>query len=85
MRVGQEGDAVSFKWDDTTARLMAPGSIGVVRSANRTEANVLLAVREGRALVVLLPLRQEPVDSLLELRPYLDDNELAMVARALGF
>lgn len=82
----REGDAVSLKWNGDTERLLAPGNLGVVRSAMRTQADVLRAVREDRALVVvLLPLRQEPVDSLLELRPFLSDDELAMVARALGF
>jgi hypothetical protein len=76
---------VSWKWTEETERMLMPGSLGVVRSANRTQADVLRVVRENRPLVVLLPLRQEPVDSLLELRPYLSDEEFAVVARALGF
>jgi hypothetical protein len=76
---------VSWKWNGETERLLTEGSLGVVRSANRKQADVLRMVRENRPLVVLLPLQQEPVDSLLELRPFLDDDELAMVARALGF
>lgn len=76
---------MSWKWNGETERLLTEGSLGVVRSANRKQADVLRMVRENRPLVVLLPLQQEPVDSLLELRPFLDDDELAMVARALGF
>jgi hypothetical protein len=60
----------------------APTAHGPVWSERRTAP---LAHRPRQApLVVLLPLRQEPVDSCLELRPYLSDDELAMVARVLG-
>jgi hypothetical protein len=86
----QEGQDVSLTWNAETERLMtgaseAGGVLGVVRSASRTSADVLRLVRENRPLVVLLPMYQEPVDSLLQLRPYLDDDELSVVARALGF
>jgi len=57
----------------------------VVRGASRYEVEVLRAVREGVAVVVFVGIHQEPVDAMLQLRPHLDDDELAVVAKALGF
>lgn len=76
---------MSLRWDDATERLLCGETLTVLRFANRTRADVLRAMREGRVLVVLLPQRQEPVDSLLQLRSLLDDDELSVVARVLGF
>jgi hypothetical protein len=70
-------------WEQTEP-LLTPGYTCVVRSAMRSEVEVLRAVRDGYTVCVYLPLDQAPVDSLLALRPHLTDDELAMVARALG-
>src|SRR5262245_13067020 len=83
-------DAVSFRWDAEAERLLAgiaadTSRLVVVHSAKRTEAEVLRAVREGCAVAVLVGIHQEPVDALMQLRPYLTDDEMAVVSRALGF
>jgi hypothetical protein len=80
------------KWDETLERKWTGGRerrpgwrLVVVHSAPRTEAEVFRAMREDYAAVGFCGIGQEPADVLLQVRPFLSDDELAVVAKALGF
>jgi len=83
---------VALSWNDASERLMARAREGqpsarlvVVHTAGRNSAVVQRASQEGAADVVLVGLHQEAVDALVQLRPHLDDTEMALVAHSLGF
>lgn len=71
-------------WDGQTEQ-----RLGLVKSASRLHAEVFKPHepigRNGYTLVVFVGQHQEPVDVLLELRSQLNDDEFALVSRALGY
>jgi hypothetical protein len=87
--VSAGGGSLVVTWNSEAEDTYGQARVGLVRSRRRQCSEVLKPREplgpEGFTLVVFMPMDHEPVDVLLQLRSQLNDDEFALVSRALGY